>query len=241
MKKTIVMGISMLMVLGLIGSIQNARAAWTPGAKELGPTKDTYVSLGGALAEPLSNFGMASTLDVGKGFKGVCVTAIQFNLSTLPANVESLNFSSAITVYGSNTRHIKVSILVGVDWDELQVTGLENPFNASELWVSDEGNLTSVLVGGSTTSITIELADYIGQRGLITLLFAPEVTDESWITLSAKENPYLYSSSNPPHLIYSIPPADDPGPSGSSGVIIGVGLVIGVIVIVVLKKKKAKT
>ena len=44
--------------------IQYGKADWTPSDTQLGPSKDTFVSIGGILSEPLSNFGGAETLYV---------------------------------------------------------------------------------------------------------------------------------------------------------------------------------
>ncbi|MHA1729350.1 MAG: CBM96 family carbohydrate-binding protein [Promethearchaeota archaeon] len=190
-------------------------SAWTPDDNELAPIKDTYISITGSLAEPMSNFGGASSLDVGKGFDGVCISAFQFNLSELPAEIETLEFRGDITVYGDTTRVLKIYIMIGIDWDELGVTGADNPFNSTAIYAAENenSNLTTITITDSTTELVANLSDYSDSIELITLLFVPDYTNEHWITMSSKENPSLYSFSDPPRLVFSepIPEEDDDG------------------------------
>ena len=209
--------------------------AWSPAENELGPTKDAHVSIDGALSDPSANYGLAETLTVGTGFNGMCVTAIQFDLSTLPENrstIEDLEFASDITVYGENTRDILVSILLEKDWDETGVTGLENPFHAVELYTSGEANLTTITIGGSTNELIIDLNAYIEEEGVITLIFVPELTEESWITMNSRENKYLRSYSNPPRLQFvELETSGDLTISGFPliGLFVGFGIAIAIV------------
>lgn len=220
-----------------------AMAAWTPGSSEIAPIKDTYVSIDGSLSKPESNFGGSDQLTVGDGFDGHCITAIQFDLSSLPSNVLSLNFISHVTVYGEETRKMKVYIMLNIDWDELSVTGLDNPFNATDIYLDDSSNanVTTLTIVGSTNELDINITQW-KSYSKVTLLFAmdPEVT--SWMTMQSKENSYLTSYSNPPHLKYTLIPTSDPpsggsDPSSSSGTIIFLIIVIGIVVFVVKKKR----
>ncbi len=227
--------------------IQYGRADWTSSDTQLLPSKDTFVSIGGTLSEPLSNFGGAETLYVGDGLYGYCVSAIEYDLSELPENLASLQFESDIVVYGENTRTLDVYIMEGINWVELEVTGLENPFNASEICFTtgSVGNLTQITLTGSTAEITIDLDEYKDNNGLITLLFTTGALDESWFTMQSKENQYLASYSNPPRLEFTVEQAadgdTDPNNTGSSvGATLFVIAIIGVIIFLVIKKKKKK-
>lgn len=227
--------------------IQYGKADWTPNDTQLAPSKDTFVSIGGILSEPLSNFGGAETLYVGDGLYGYCVSAIEYNLSELPENIATLQFKSDIVVYGENTRTLDVYIMEGIDWVELEVTGLENPFNATEICFTTGslGNLTQITLTGSTTEITIDLDDYKDDNGLITLLFTTGALDESWFTMQSQENQYLSSYSNPPRLEFTVDPAaadddTDPSNAGTVGGTLFVIAIIGVIIFLVIKKKKKK-
>jgi len=250
-KKTIIRSIFVSLIFTILcfsPIMQYGRAEWTPSDTQLGPSKDTFVSIGGILSEPLSNFGGAETLYVGDGLYGYCVSAIEFDLSELPENLDTLQFESDIVVYGENTRTLDVYIMEEIDWVELEVTGLENPFNATEICFTtgSVGNLTQITLTGSTTEITIDLDDYIDDNGLITLLFTTGALDESWFTMQSQENQYLSSYSNPPRLEFTVDPAaadDDTDPSNtgtSVGVTLFVLAVIGVIIFLVIKKKKKK-
>ena len=199
-----------LLLAAVLLAIPDAKAQWVPDSSQLAPIKDTYVSIEGALSNPTANYGLAETLTIGDGINGQCVTAIQFDLSDLPTNISNLSFSGDIVVYGDNTRTIKVNILQGVDWEETSVTGLSNPFNATQFWIGDYANLTTLTIGPSSDDLYIDLSDYLEYRGLITLVFAAGITDASWITLSAHDSSYLYSFSNPAHLDFvKIEAADD--------------------------------
>lgn len=238
------------MVISLIFSIicfspmmQYGRADWTPSDTQLASSKDTFVSVGGILSEPLSNFGGAESLNVGDSFYGYCVSAIEFDLSDLPENLETLKFESDIVVYGENTRTLDVYIMEGIGWEELEVTGLENPFNATEICFTtgSVGNLTQITLTGSTSEMTIALDDYKDDNGLITLLFTTGALDESWFTMQSKENQYLASYSNPPRLEFTVEEAaDDPSNTGNIGAGLFVIAIIGVIIFLVIKKKKKK-
>ncbi|MHA1620156.1 MAG: hypothetical protein ACTSVZ_12835, partial [Promethearchaeota archaeon] len=188
------------------------------------------------------NFGGAETLYVGDGLNGICVSAIQFDLADLPATADSLQFLSSIVVYGETTRTLEIYILVGDDWDELAITGLDNPFNASGVFLSDGvGNLTSVTLTGSTSELTVDLADYLAETGLITLIFTTGIFDESWFTMASQENQYLSSLSEPPRLAYTVPTVEEePSDLGSGGTIGGLIVIAIVVGVVVMKKKKKK-
>lgn len=245
-KKTIIRSIFVSLIFSILcfsPMIQYGKADWTPSDTQLGPSKDTFVSIGGILSEPLSNFGGAETLYVGDGWYGFCVTAIEFDLSELPENLATLKFESDIVVYGENTRTLDVYIMEGIEWVELEETGLENPFNASEICFTtgSVGNLTQITLTGSTTELTIDLDNYKDDNGLITLLFTTGALDDSWFTMQSKENQYLASYSNPPRLELTIEEgADDPSNTGTIGTGLFVIAIIGVIIFVVIKKKKKK-
>ena len=245
-KKKIIRSIFISLIFSIIcfsPILQYGRADWTPSDTQLAPSKDTFVSIGGILSEPLSNFGGAETLYVGDGLYGYCVSAIEFDLSELPENLVTLQFESDIVVYGENTRTLEVYIMEGVGWAELEVTGLDNPFNATDICFTtgSVGNLTKITLTGSTSDITIDLGDYIDDNSLITLLFTTRALDESWFTMQSKENQYLASYSNPPRLEFTIEEAaDDPSNAGTVGGGLFALAVIGVIIFVVIKKKKKK-
>ena len=245
-KKTIIRSIFISLIFTILcfsPMIQYGRADWTPSDTQLAPAKDTFVSIGGTLSEPLSNFGGAETLYVGEGLYGYCVSAIEFDLSELPENISTLQFESSIVVYGENTRILDVYIMEGIDWVELEVTGLDNPFNATDICFTtgSVGNLTQITLTGSISNITIDLNDYKVNNGLITLLFTTGALDESWFTMQSKENQYLASYSNPPRLEFTIEKtADEPSNTGSFGGTLLVFAIIGVVIFVVIKKKKKK-
>ena len=245
-KKTIIRSIFISLIFSILcfsPIIQYGRADWTPSDTQLGPTKDTFVSIGGILSEPLSNFGGAETLYVGDGLYGYCVSAIEFDLSELPENISTLQFESSIVVYGENTRTLDVYIMEGIGWAELEETGLDNAFNATDICFTtgSVGNLTQITLTGSTANITIDLDDYKVDNGLITLLFTTGALDESWFTMQSKENQYLASYSNPPRLEFTVEEeVDDPSNTGSIGGTLFAIAIIGVIIIVVIKKKKKK-
>ncbi len=196
---TIIIAFSALLSLNVL-----VTGEWVPNEDELAPTQDAYLSVAGVLASPDANFGGASSLTVGKGIDGHSVTVIQFNLTGLPA-LKSLTFVSEVTVYGEETRTVKVKVFTDVAWDEYEVTGLNNPFDALDFLSSPANNATmKIQVTGSTEEISIDLSDYKDHDGTITLLFAGSLTDESWLTMPSKENQYLTRFSNPPHLEFEI-------------------------------------
>lgn len=188
-----------------------SRAEWNPGSNELAPTGDTYLSVAGTLGDPTANYGAANTLSVGEGINGDCVGVISFDLSTLPANVNSLNFTSDITVYGDATRTLEVFVILDSTWNELTVTNATNPFNAVQVWAAAPGsaNCTSLTIASSTSTITFSVFNW-RTASTITLLFKLP-TAVSWITMAQKESQYLYSFSNPPHLVYSTTPEETGG------------------------------
>jgi len=229
--------------------MQYGRADWTPSDTQLAPSIDTFVSIGGTLAEPLSNFGGSETLYVGKGLYGYSVSAIEFDLSKLPENIASLQFKSEMVVYGENTRTLQIYIMEDIPWIELEVTGSENPFNATDICFTSGsvGNLTHITITGSTSEMTIDLGDYKSESGKITLIFTTGALDESWFTMQSKENQYLTSISNPPRLEFTVDSSSDTNgdtdTSGSGGSILGaffVIVIIGGIIFLVIKKKKKK-
>ncbi len=121
-------------------------------SNEYKPAKDTYISIGGPLGEETTNFGGANSIEVGDGLYGDCVGAIFFNLGSVPNDTETLDFASDVMVYGDETRTIKVFILLNAAWDELTVTGVDNPFNATNIWTAgpSEANCTTIQITGST-------------------------------------------------------------------------------------------
>jgi hypothetical protein len=201
--KILLIGIVVL-GMGLFG-VSQAYATWTPGTNELGPTKDTYVSVDGALSDPSANYGGASSIAVGDGFDGDCVGAIYFNLNSIPADILTLQFQSDITVYGSATRTVKVFILLNATWDELVVTGLNNPFNATAIYLADpsEANCTTITLTQSMTALSFSIYAWKDAVNVTLLFTAPE--GYSWFTMSSRENPYLGSYSHPPRLVYTRP------------------------------------
>ncbi|MCF2141187.1 MAG: hypothetical protein K9W44_14100 [Candidatus Lokiarchaeota archaeon] len=243
-------------------NIYAVQADWTPGVHEIAPSKDTYLSLSGALAEPNNNFGGAESLDVGDGFKGICMSLITFDLSSIPDDANSLMYSSSCVAYGDATWTVHVSVIIGAKWEELQISTVNNDINAISIYSGNTGNLTDIIITGSTDEISLNLSNYLSESE-ITLVFSPDIAvDGTWITIQAKENQYLSSFSNPPHLKYDIPEissdtgsSDDTIPSstddssdnssenssGSSivGGLIFIGIVITVIVILKKKKKAA--
>jgi hypothetical protein len=236
MKKSFFIGV---VLCSLVLSVTSVSGAWTPKANEIAPTKDAYVSIGGALGDPLANFGLAGSLDVGTGFNGICVSAIQFDFSAVPSNSIDLTFKSDMIVYGESTRELKVNILLGQDWDELSVTGLDNPFNATEFWAGDYANVTILTIGGSTDEISINLTDFLSYRGLVTLILATGVLDESWITLSSQENEYLMSYSEPPRLVFTVPPEEESSINSFSTELI-IGSIFLAVITILIKNKKSK-
>ncbi|MHA1673299.1 MAG: hypothetical protein ACTSYI_06700 [Promethearchaeota archaeon] len=246
--------LAVCMLLICVANISQVRADWTPGDDEVAPSKDTYLSLSGTLSEPNNNFGGAETLYVGDGLKGICMTVIAFDLSTLPSETDSLSFSSSCVAYGDATWTMRVSILLGSSWNELEITTLDNDFDGLVVWTNNTANLTDITVTGSLDEITLNLSDYIDEES-ITLLFCPDLTiDGAWITMQSKENQYLLSVSNPSHIQYTVPePTDDDtaaddddattddGTGTTTGGIIGGVVLVGIVVIIVMKKKKGKT
>ncbi len=213
-----IFGICILgMMLGMSGLIQNVNADWSPETNEIAPINDAYVSISGSLAEPQSNYGGSNSLEIGNGLDGHCVSAIEFNLTSIPNDTRSLEFLSDVTVYGEETRMLKVSIILDTQWDELEVTGLNNPFNATDFWMApaDYANLTSIQIVGSSSEISINLTEFMDQDR-ITLVLATSPEDGSWIDMSSKESEYLYSTSNPPHLKFDLPEDEDSNNGGQS-------------------------
>ncbi len=198
----------------------NVNAEWIPGRYELAPVKDTYVSIAGALANPTANYGGAETLYAGSGFDGISVTAIMFDLSTIGKPLSKLTFKADVTVYDSSTRYLLVGVVPNVDWNEYTVTGVDNPFNATDFGTSspnDDIVYTSTIVTGSTEEVSFELNDFLNQTGTLTILLAQNWGADGWVTLDAKENKYLSGFSNPPHLEYSVKEITSTSQSASTG------------------------
>ncbi len=189
-------------VLGFsaIVSIPPVRAAYNASANELAPIKDTYVDIGtGILSSPNSNFGGGDLLSIDHDW----ITAIEFNFSSIPDDVDQLKFKSSIDVSGDETRKVKVFALLGQDWDETAVTGASNPFDSATLVAAAEGNVTSTSITGSTTEMEIDLLALKDNSGLVTLLFIVDGSDVRISYMDSRES--TSSASNGPHITFSSP------------------------------------
>ena len=182
----------------------NVRAEWVPASDEILPTKDAYVVVCDSIgSSEIDNFGGSDKLYVGLNSWYDSVSAIQFDFSELPDNLLSLEFLSDISQYAETTRTIKINILVGIDWDELSVTGISNPFNATNIWAEDHANLTTIVITGTTENFTVDLSAYKDSNELITLLFSGNPIGEDKFSMNSKEAT-LYSWNNPPRLSYVV-------------------------------------
>ncbi|WP_457559690.1 hypothetical protein [Candidatus Harpocratesius sp.] len=255
MKRQLILWNFLIFTMLIFLNISTVQADWTPGVNEIAPLKDTYLSLSGALAEPNNNFGGAESLDVGDGIKGICMSLISFDLGSIPDDANSLMYSSSCVAFGDATWTVHVSVIIGANWEELQISTVNNDINAISIYSSNTGNLTDIIITGSTDEISLNLSDYLDESE-ITLVFSPDITvDGSWITIQAKENQYLGSFSNPPHLKYDVPEtgssddtlssstddsSDESSENSSGSSIVGGVILIGIViaVIVILKKKK---
>ncbi|MHA1776245.1 MAG: hypothetical protein ACTSWC_05695 [Promethearchaeota archaeon] len=239
MKRQIFVGMLFIFFLLNISSVQ---ADWTPDENELAPSKDTYLSISGVLSEPAVNFGGAESIYVGDGLKGICMGLIAFDLSSISDDANSLTFTSTCVSYGDATWTLHVSVILNANWNELQITTVENNLDILNIYSENSANVSDLTITGSTDEISLNLTDFLDESA-ITLVFSPDVSiDATWLTMSSKENSYLSSYSNPPHLTFEVPKnSDDSDSSNSSiGVIMGI-LVVGIIVvIVVLRKRKPK-
>ncbi len=209
------LAIFLLLTTMMLG--QPIQAEWTPGKNEIGPDQDTYVSVAGALGNPTANYGGSESLDIGDGLNGITVTAIRFDLSG-KGPFSKLEFKSDVTVFDSSTRKLFISVFPDLEWNELAVTGIDNPFNASDLAFAEESDsivYQSILVTGSTDKITVAMDGFLNTSSSLTLVFAQEFTADGWITMSSKESPYLNAFSNPPHLEYTMQVAPEDGQTGS--------------------------
>lgn len=229
-KANIGLVVSLFGILSVVWMIGPVSAAWTPGSDEIGPIKDTYISAGGVLASPTSNYGGGETLYAGDCLDGDCVTAIAFDLSGLPDEVETLNFQSDIVVYGDATRIVRVFVFINLAWEEMQVTNASNPFDAANLLnvTKSSANCTSVTITGSTKALNFSVVNW-KSASTLTLVFVGDPANEAdWITMSARENSYLSSYSEPPRLTFTEPtPEVDLGdlPGAPIGLVVLVSLV----------------
>ncbi|RMG20226.1 MAG: hypothetical protein D6732_28825 [Methanobacteriota archaeon] len=181
-------------------------ATWSPGKNEIGPDQDTYISVGGVLGNPDANYGGAENLYIGDSLDGISVSALRFDLSD-KGPFSKLEFKADITVFDSATRKIFVNVIPNVIWNELEVTGIDNPFNATDLAFADENDpivYQSITVTQTTDEIVFSITDFLENATSLTIVLAQEFGSDGWVTMSAKENQYLTAFSNPPHLEYSV-------------------------------------
>ncbi|UYP46477.1 hypothetical protein NEF87_002762 [Candidatus Lokiarchaeum ossiferum] len=209
---------------------------------------DTFISISSSSGtDVIANYGLSEYLYIGDGFNGVSITALRFGFSGISTQDLKFSFSAKCTVYGDHTRKVKVFQIQDVSWDEINVTGIENPWDLVDLWTANEtqANLTSLVVGGSTDSLEFNFTTAF--RGELTLILCTDPLDTSWITLNAKENEYSWMS--PASITYeasaSTSTTSSSSPNGSSDddfswsvLLVPAVIIGGVVLIVKLGKKK---
>lgn len=179
-------------------------ADYEPGEIEILPSKDTYLN-------PFKdvNYGGGQDLEIGSyGFGTYSIAIIQFDMTQITKNIDFLPFRCDITAYDDDTRKIKVDIVPDIDWDELEITGRNDPLNTSDFFFGNEENATFVLtITGSSEDIELNLIEY-QSVSLLNLVFSGDITDDVMAQIPSKENRFLGNEEyydKPPRLAFADP------------------------------------
>ena len=182
--------------------------AWAAGANA---NADTYISS----TAPASNFGTATTINIGSGNTGL----IQFDLSGLPAGLAAANIDKATMTFYVNTVAIAGAVDIAQVTSAWTETGVNNGNRPTYLSPFLLGVATTTSRQYVTVDVTQLVKDWV--TGVATnfgvQISAAASASTTAIVLDSKEN---QTTSHPAFLdvvIQSVGPAGPTGPQGTAG------------------------